>query len=319
MLGHGANQRRCIGFALLLLSPVVAAQAAQDWLARMAEAAREENFHGAFIYERTGSFTTHQIWHQVADEVVTERLIQTDGEPREWLWRDGELQCANLSTAKSGWRNTISPVAEPVALGDWYEFQVLGTTRVASRPVTVLAVQPRDAHRYGYEYYLDTETGLLLKSLMINDRQALLERFQFATFEHGPSLDDRLTPSPACIDIEPTSASDVVPAYSWQPAWLPAGFAIKGQATGLVDETGALVASQVYSDGIARFTLFIEPLVDVQLAENIRAQLGPTVAVSRVVDMSDGAYLATLVGEIPPETAESIVGSLLPDQREATP
>jgi sigma-E factor negative regulatory protein RseB len=100
----------------------------------------------------------------------------------------------------------------------------------------------------------------------------------------------------------------------WQPAWVPPGFAVGEQTTRLVGEGGTRLLSHVYSDGISGFTLFAEPLLDPDAADTLRAQMGPTVAVSRRLQLDDQAYLATVVGEIPPATAERIVASLLVEQ-----
>ena len=59
-------------------------------------------------------------------------------------------------------------------------------TRVAGRSAVALAVVPRDQHRYGFELHLDRETALPLKSLMLNEKGQLLERFQYAQFSTGP-------------------------------------------------------------------------------------------------------------------------------------
>ena len=286
---------------------------AQSWLTRMAEAAEKQSFHGAFVYERTGSFTTHEIWRQVADDSTTERLVQTDGEYQEWLRRNGKLICATSGGPVIASQEAPQTINKPELLSEWYELQVLGETRVASRPVTVVAVKPRDAHRYAYEFYLDSDTGLLLKSLMVNERQALLERFQFATFDLQAVSSTDIAAGERCNEVVGAEAESVVPDSQWQPAWLPPGFNVGRQAQ-LVNEGDGQIVSQVYSDGLARFTLFIEPMSEEQQAGDLRAQLGPTVAVSRKLNLSEGLFLATVVGEIPPTTAERIVGSLLPEQ-----
>ncbi|MEH6386931.1 MucB/RseB C-terminal domain-containing protein [Pseudomonas profundi] len=286
---------------------------AQNWLTRMTEAAGNESFHGAFVYERTGSFTTHEIWRQVDDETTTERLVQTDGEYQEWLRRNGKLICSTSGGPVIASQEASQTIRQPELLEEWYELQVLGSTRVASRPVTVVAVRPRDSHRYAYEFYLDSDTGLLLKSLMVNERQALLERFQFATFELDPAASGEFAAGDACLELAATEAESMVPDNQWQPTWLPPGFT-EGQQAQLLNEGDGQIVSQVYTDGLARFTLFIESLSDEHQAEDLRAQLGPTVAVSRKLNLAEGPFLATVVGEIPPSTAERIVGSLVPEQ-----
>ena len=62
---------RAIPLLSLLLSGwfIVPAQAdeAQDWLTRLGQAEQQQSFQGTFVYERNGSFSTHNIWHRVQD------------------------------------------------------------------------------------------------------------------------------------------------------------------------------------------------------------------------------------------------------------
>ncbi|MCY1381442.1 Sigma factor AlgU regulatory protein MucB [compost metagenome] len=69
------------------------------------------------------------------------------------------------------------------------------------------------------------------------------------------------------------------------------------------------VASLVYFDGLARFSVFVEPLRGV-MVEDARSQLGPTAAVSRRLATADGDVMVTVVGEIPLGTAERIALSI---------
>ncbi|MGC3188673.1 sigma-E factor regulatory protein RseB domain-containing protein, partial [Pseudomonas aeruginosa] len=45
--------------------PATQAADASDWLKRLAEADRQYSFQGTNVYERNGSFSTHEIWHRV--------------------------------------------------------------------------------------------------------------------------------------------------------------------------------------------------------------------------------------------------------------
>ncbi len=51
------------------------ADEAQDWLTRLGQAEQQHSFQGTFVYERNGSFSTHDIWHRVQDGQVRERLV----------------------------------------------------------------------------------------------------------------------------------------------------------------------------------------------------------------------------------------------------
>lgn len=64
----------------LMAVPATQAADASDWLNRLAEADRQNSFQGTFVYERNGSFSTHEIWHRVeSDGAVRERLQTDDG------------------------------------------------------------------------------------------------------------------------------------------------------------------------------------------------------------------------------------------------
>ena len=58
----------------------------------------------------------------------------------------------------------------PTDLSSYYDVRVAGESRIADRPAVVLAVIPRDQHRYGFELHVDKQTGLPLKSLLLNDK-----------------------------------------------------------------------------------------------------------------------------------------------------
>ena len=299
----------CCSAAVLLAAPLAQAEDAGQLLRGMADAVDQQSYQGAFVYERSGSFSTHHIWHQTDDDGVTERLLRADGEPQEWLRRDGRLQCASSYPAVSDWHGAASQTVDPARLQRWYVLEVLGGTRVADRPVTVVALKPRDAFRYAYELYLDDETGLLLKSLLINERNVLLERFQFVDVNFSSLPDDALEVGSRCLPLNAAQPEKLVDASGWQPGWLPPGYTAGESMVRALASGEPPVMTQVYSDGLARFTVFVEPLGEERPADNLAAQLGPTVAISRRLQVEGQTYLATIVGEIPPATAERIAAS----------
>jgi sigma-E factor negative regulatory protein RseB len=69
------------------------------------------------------------------------------------------------------------------------------------------------------------------------------------------------------------------------------------------------VQSLVFDAGLARFSIFLEPL-DGVVAGNAHAQLGPTVVVSRPLVTSQRQFMVTVVGEIPLATAEQVALSV---------
>lgn len=296
---------------LLTAGPLLADDSAR-WLEMMNQAVQEQSYHGSYVYERSGIFTTHDIWRQVTPEGVEERLLQTAGRHQEWLRRDGELVCASTPAYSQARGPGSAPSGLDIRqLTDWYSLRTLGSTRIASRPVTVIAVHPKDGFRYAHELYIDNETGLVLKSLLVDDNRELLERFQFATISfEREAYESGLKPTSSCLPVDALPARDDAAVPFMEPAWLPPGFSLAQRQVQSIRGNEASLASQVYSDGLASFTLFIEPLGKDSLAEDLRAQLGPTIAVSRRLMTDDDLFLATVVGEIPPRAAERIAESL---------
>lgn len=309
---------RAIPLLTLLLSGwfVVPAHAdeAQDWLNRLSQAEQQQSFQGTFIYERNGSFSTHNIWHRVQDGKVRERLLQLDGSAQEVVRIDGRTQCVSGSLV-AGLEDTPDSSAralDPQKLKNWYELAVIGKSRVAGRPAVIVSLTPRDQHRYGFELHLDRESGLPLKSLLLNEKGQLLERFQFTRLHTADVPDDQdLQASDECkiVALDSNKASAAKTAQAWHSDWLPPGFELTSSSTHKDPQTKVQVSSLMYDDGLARFSVFLEPL-NGEVVTDTRTQLGPTVAVSRRLTTPDGEMMVTVVGEIPIGTAERIALSM---------
>lgn len=285
---------------------------AADWLNRLARAEQEQSYQGTFVYERNGSFSTHDIWHRVQDGKVSERLLQLDGPAQEVVRMDGQTQCVSgaLVAGVGNATQSSARVLDPLKLMNWYDLSVAGRSRVAGRDVVILTLRPRDQHRYAFELHLDRETALPLKSLLINDKEQLLERFQFTRLDTLDVPDDsELKPSANCRPVAqaPAPAGDAV--TGWRSEWLPPGFELVTSSVRKGADGKHSVTSLMYDDGLARFSVFLEAL-DSSSGADTRTQLGPTVAVSRQLTTPKGEMMVTVVGEIPIGTAERVALSM---------
>ncbi len=281
---------------------------------RLSQAEQQQSFQGTFVYERNGSFSTHNIWHRVQDGKVRERLLQLDGSAQEVLRIDGHTQCVSGSLI-AGLGNTpdgTSRTLDPQKLKNWYDLAVIGKSRVAGRQAVIVALTPKDQHRYGFELHLDKETGLPLKSLLLNDKGQLLERFQFTRLNVAAPTDGDLQASAECKAVAQDPAKVVAVKAAWHSDWLPPGFELSSSAVRKDPDTQVQVNSLMYDDGLARFSVFLEPLNGAN-ATDTRTQLGPTAAVSRRLTTPQGEMMVTVVGEIPIGTAERIALSMRSD------
>ena len=142
------------------------------------------------------------------------------------------------------------------------------------------------------------------------EQKQLLERFQFVSLQLADRLaDDALQPGSACKAVSLDKVSELPP--SWKAGWVPPGFELNQALQRTSPASSEPVASLLYGDGLARFTVFLEPLRGVG-AEDARSQLGPTAVVSRRMSTADGDVMVTVVGEIPLGTAERVALSMQP-------
>jgi len=306
---------RSLALLPLLLGFGVSAQAATDasqWLNRLTQAEQQQSYQGTFVYERSGLFSTHDIWHRVQAGKVSERMLQLDGPVQEMVRVDGKATCVSSAPA-SGLdqrADASRPTLDPLRLMSWYDLAVAGESRVAGRPTVTIDLTPKDPHRYGFSLSLDKQTGLALKTLLLDDQGRMLERLQFTRFQPAVPEQAQLAASKACRPVQAaTSVTTGDAPVNWRSDWLPPGFELLGSSLGRDEPSQSVVTRQVYGDGLARFSVFFEPLAGATAADT-RLQLGPTVAVSRRVDTPKGKVMVTVVGEIPVGTAERIALSM---------
>lgn len=299
----------CVIFGGWLSMPALAADA-QDWMNRFAAAEEKQSYVGTFIYERNGSFSSHAVWQAVEGGHTNQRLLQLDGPAAEVLLVDDEVRCASAQLAAQmpggkGWAHRPLDVE---ALSQWYDFHLIGDSRVAGRAAAALAVRPKDQHRYGFELHLDRESALPLKSLLLNESGQLLERLQYTHLAVGAVDPQHLQPGPSCEPVAPIPVQAGQKA-AWRSDWLPPGFQLLDSNVRPSPASGEPVAWLSYGDGLANLSIFLEPLHGAAVAD-ARNQMGPTVAVSKRLTTTDGDVMVTVVGEVPLGTAERIALSM---------
>lgn len=316
----------CSGASLwfALVSSAFAEQPAEQWLKRLQTAQATQSYQGAFVYERKGAFTTHQVWRQVNSKgEMLERFVQLNGPEHEVMRVDGQVVCMSSTVAGALDVVDIWPAEtfNMQHLQEWYEVIVLGESRVAGHMATVLLFSPRDQHRYPVEIYVDQASDIPLKTLLLNEQGQLLERLQFVQFQAGvdsQAAGAQLKASAECQPVTQTQNNidtDEIDV-DWAVGWTPPGFLLLKSHYKKSADSGNYVLSQVYSDGLASFSVFFEDIGTLEV-ESGRRQLGPTAVASRKVVRDTERLMVTVVGEIPLGTAERIALSMHTGQEQS--
>ncbi len=321
-----------LGALLLLgLTNDSLAETPEAWLERMHEALSVLTYHGEFSYFHGGELSSLQLAHAVVDGVRHERLVHLNGAPREVIRTGDKVTCV-LHPGDRLLDLDDSIPAGPFAqaygrhlegLPEGYQVSFGPADRIAGRETVQLHIEPETADRYGYRLWLDRDTALLLRSELLDTSGQPLEIFQFVRIEIGSSMDPALL-EPAVGDdlvkydlaFADTLAGDDNPGgdgrVRWEASWLPAGFVMASADVRRVPSRQEGVENLVFSDGLATFSIFLEP-APLNLSPAHTARHGATVAVMRrVVADTPEPWLVTVVGEVPIETAERVAEHVRP-------
>lgn len=293
-------------------------QQARSLLESMVDASRALEYQGRFIYSQGGNISTMEVFRAVFDGQEYERLAHLDGDVSELIRQGREVVSVDRNR-----RITRLPPGESLppldlaermkGLPEQYNVLIDGDDRVAGRDAVRMRVAPLDEHRYGYRLWLDRDSSLLLRSELVNENGRALERMEFISLELAPGLsreDFRVSGIPEQVVWNVEGRDDSRDDAGIEPGWLPEGFREVARDLRSVPPRGAPVYSRTFSDGLAAFTIFAEPVEDPGTVEEGISRIGPSVAINRYLESGGGSHLLTLVGEIPLSTAERVVSGL---------
>lgn len=279
-------------------------------LQKMASVPHTLNYQGSFTYQHKDnpSLQSFRIIHWVENGIEHERLQHLNGTEREFLRSGKAIGCESLGAQLL--QGKVNPLGANLARMDqFYRFEIRGPERVAGREATALLALPLDPYRHSSLLTIDNETGLVLKSWLVDESARPLERYQF--------IDLDLTPDLASIQQQPAAKlqraatpqvgecnpSEVKQSERWQLAWVPPGFAFVGQRQ-VRDHIDMLM----YTDGLTTFSVFIDAAAGA-IPEGV-ASRGATLAVMDSLTYQGKNYRITVVGEIPVVTAQKIAQNI---------
>ncbi|MBV1877230.1 MAG: MucB/RseB C-terminal domain-containing protein [Pseudomonadales bacterium] len=288
---------------------------ASYWLEKMNYALHQASYQGTFIYMRGKRFDTVKVVHYVNDGTEFERMVNLTGEEREIIRineqadcyhpADGEFKQVHDVPMGPFTHNFSKSISENQSS---YRISLHGKDRIAGRSAIRLSISPRNSDRYGYRLWLDEESGLLLKSDLVNQGR-VLELFQFSSVEIGQPIEESQFHS-ALQDVgrshslartEPqmtASTSKMKP--KWRATWVPPGF--KQVQTQFANRLS-------FTDGVATVSIFVDRSGESTMV-NMQTSLGATVVLTRQIESS--AQQVTVVGEVPLDTAKRVAESIEP-------
>jgi sigma-E factor negative regulatory protein RseB len=304
----------------------------ERWLDRMAHAVESLDYRGTLVYWQGERFDTLKIIHRADDSGVRERLYSLSGQPREVL-RDGN----QVRTLLAGQGEVIVqsqltarllpnlPLRRLNLAAQAYAMHVRDQERIAGHQARVIEILPQDEFRYGYRFWLEQTTGMLLRSALLDQAGEAIQQMTFVEIELGARINDyELEPqiepeavvesrlAPSAPTFENLTAFDAAAAggSQWLPPTVPAHFQLARQGQGET-QNGAEFRHLLYSDGLASFSVYIEE-DDADHGSGRIESLGTVHVLSGRFDDRQ----VTIVGEVPMATVR-LVGQWLQRDAEA--
>lgn len=191
--------------ALLLTSLALVAFAAgaapfhQDelkWLQTMAFAAHQTDYTGTFVYQHGNHVETLRITHIADRNGEHSRLENLDGPKREIIRTNDMVTCFvgdhEVLEERSMQDTREFPALLPqqlTLLDDNYIIRPVSEERVAGLNAHVFVFQPKDNLRYAHKMWAHDDSGLLLKTAVLDNRGAVIEQYGFTQLTIGGNID----------------------------------------------------------------------------------------------------------------------------------
>lgn len=294
------------------------------WLAlqKAAFAARELNYQGIFIYQNGNQVRSVQITHMnTAGQELTRNMILDNQsvagkpkskQPREVFSQGSDIVIFNPKNDKviieKRHGQNLFPAMLPVNLQSLkmnYTARINVLDYVAGRQAQIIELIPKDAYRYSYKIWTDTEFGLLVKMTLQNEKNETLEQITFQELSMLNSHDlNWFQPS---IDLSKKYEMEDVALLNrvhtnWIVAELPPGYIKVDHIEYMTNGKTTPVNQMIFSDGIASVSLFIEPIVKGKRPKMGHHLIGSTHICANMVE----GYQVMVVGEVPLATVQQI-------------
>lgn len=310
---------------LLLISVSVTATAvagdsgqAREWLDRMTTAMSQLSYQGTFVYVRGGVVETMRITHITDETGVRERLYSVSGPQREVIRDRRGVRCILKDSASVVEDQVVASTyfpELPLSIIDsdtnGYRLETGGEARIAGHTARRVSISPEDGFRYGYDLWLEEQTGLLLKWVLFNARHKPLAKLMFTDFSMGSAINYKEIESDSraedFVEMKTFGPEKTVVTQSsprWQPAKLPPGFQLASHS----HKPGAegVYEHMVYSDGLASVSVYVEQQGAGADVKSGMSQLGTNNAYTR----KQGVLQITVIGEVPAITVKTIANEM---------
>ncbi|EOB1223246.1 sigma-E factor regulatory protein RseB [Vibrio cholerae] len=289
-------------------------ESAEALLYQMNEASQHLNYELSYILVKKNSIEPLLYRHARQDDQQLAHLVYLSGPVREVIRRGDEVSYIEPGvepfTIESG--NMVAPTipmlnTDVAELSRYYDFVKVGRAREAGAACQVLRVVPKDGLRYSYVVWVDEKSHLPLRADLLDRDGEVLEQYRTISL----SVSERLAEIMAGLNKVQLPEVLKLPKGSvqetfWQVTWVPDGFQAMELNRYRMAMTERLVESQMYSDGLFNFSVYVSASDNYSLKGQLVRQGRRTLH-----SVVKGENEISVVGDIPPATAQRIAQSVM--------
>ncbi len=296
-----------------------------ELITEMSSALQTLNYEGSFVHLQSGNIEAMSILHSSDDGGELERMLSLTGEAREvyrnhslvtCIWPDSNAVI--ISDSKS--RKVLPKVNASLANSEAYALTMDKPDRVAGVETYVVNIRPRDQFRYGYKFWIDKETRMLLRSMLIDEKMQPVEQVMFTSISYPDTIERARFQLPAehtevvinssgkYSAAKKPSADDPGGMNRVEFNALPIGYKEVSETYKPMPINDGPISHVMVSDGMASVSVYVEYVEQAKQKEMIlgRSSMGGMNAFT----LSLPNALITAVGEVPPSTVESIANAV---------
>ncbi|MBL8327745.1 MAG: MucB/RseB C-terminal domain-containing protein [Rubrivivax sp.] len=296
------------------------------WVERIHQAAQQRSYAGTLVFTAADIVSSSRVLRLGVGDQIYERIEALDGRQQRSFRHNDQVHtiwpASRVVTVerRSAVDETVGlPQLDP-RLQTHYEIRLLGREKIAGREAVVLLLQPRDELRFAQRLWADRETGLLLRADVLSAQGQVLESSAFSNVEVDvrPTREQTLNPArrlegfrTVTLNAEATSLD----AEGWSAERLPAGFRLLGCVQRVMGDPVAESAARlpramqaVFSDGLARVSVFVEAAEPNRSRQPLMTHLGAT---HTLMKPRDNRWWITVMGDVPLPTLRAFSDALV--------
>ncbi|WP_394135232.1 sigma-E factor regulatory protein RseB [Aliivibrio fischeri] len=305
--------------ALVSFFPIMASAeekpSAEALLHLMGEASHNLNYELSYILVKKSSIEPFMYRHSHSENMTLSHLVYLSGSMREVIRRNNEIsyleQGSKPFTIKS--EAIVAPIIpllhkDIAKLKQYYDFVSVGRAREAGTASQVVRIVSKDGNRYSYIVWIDERSHLPMRTDLVSREGDIIEQYRVISYTVNDQIATYMTQRlgdaelPKVLSI-PSSTSDKA---TWEVAWIPSGFKNIHFNRYRLAMNQRAVESQMYSDGLFNFSVYISEADKLSHKEQLVRQ-GRRSLHSYI----KGDYEISVVGDIPALTAKRIAESVV--------